>query len=123
MQLTRRGLPSVAASVASDWRRMAERVEFAPLLRVKNEEVKGFSLPQDPPDSLKVVGRDTYRARGIRRAPENAPTDDRSAQPAVRWNSRSLTAELPTQGKDESASHVDFKAISGSTRAALRAGT
>lgn len=39
---------------------MAERVGFESLLDVENKEVKGFSLPHDPPDPLKVVGRDTY---------------------------------------------------------------
>jgi hypothetical protein len=48
------------ASEASVRRRMAERVGFAPLLRIENKELTGFSLPHDPPDPLKNRGRDTY---------------------------------------------------------------
>jgi hypothetical protein len=41
-------------------RRMAERVGFAPLLRIENKELTGFWLPHDPSDPLESLGRDTY---------------------------------------------------------------
>jgi hypothetical protein len=51
------GLPTEAASEASDWRRLAERVGFAPLLRIENKELNRLRLPHDPPDPVKSPGR------------------------------------------------------------------
>jgi len=45
---------------ASSERRLAERVGFAPVLRIENKELKGFRLPHDPTDPHESRGRDTY---------------------------------------------------------------
>jgi hypothetical protein len=39
---------------------VAERLGFAPPLRVDNKELKEVPLPLDLPDPLKGQGRDTY---------------------------------------------------------------